>query len=148
MDETRKCPVCGTLVDEGINECDRCGFRLIGATEEIDMPTTADSDPVGACGDKGRPRLTLTKGPHKGEVFYLERFPVSIGRDPSCDLFLNNMTVSREHAVIERKSGHIIVYDKDSLNGTWVDGKIVEEAELYEGSLVQVGTFSMQFFCS
>jgi hypothetical protein len=148
MDETRTCPVCGTLVDEGVNECDRCGFKLVGATEEIDMPSAGSSGSIGVCGDKGRPRLTLIKGPLKGEVFYLESFPVSIGRDPSCDLFLNNMTVSREHAVIERDGGHIIVYDKVSLNGTWVDGKIVEKAELSEGSLLQIGTFSMQFSCS
>jgi pSer/pThr/pTyr-binding forkhead associated (FHA) protein len=58
------------------------------------------------------------------------------------------MTVSREHTIIECEDGHLIVYDKDSLNGTWVDGKIVEKAELYEGSLLQIGTFSMQFSCS
>jgi hypothetical protein len=148
MDEARKCPVCGTLVEEGVNECDRCGFRLVGATEEIDMPGAGDSGSIGTCGENGRPRLTLTKGPLKGEVFYLESFPVSIGRDPGCDLFLNNMTVSREHAVIKRDGGRITVFDNDSLNGTWVDGKIVEKAELYEGSLLQIGTFSMQFSCS
>jgi hypothetical protein len=148
MDETRKCPVCGTAVAENSNECDRCGFRLIGATEEIDMPKASDSGAIGICGEHGRPRLTLIKGPLKGEVFYLDSFPVSVGRDPNCDLFLNNMTVSREHAVIERDGDHVVVYDQDSLNGTWVDGKIVEKAELYEGSLLQVGTFSMQFSCS
>jgi hypothetical protein len=148
MDETRKCPVCGTVVAEDVNECGRCGFKLVGATEEIDMPTAGDSGSLGACGEGGRPRLTLTKGPLKGEVFYLERFPVSIGRDPGCDLFLNNMTVSREHAVIEREASRIIVCDRDSLNGTWVDGKIVERAELYEGSLLQIGVFSMRFSCS
>jgi hypothetical protein len=148
MDETRKCPVCGTLVAENVNECDRCGFKLIGATEEISMTEMGSSGVIGTCGEQGRARLTLTKGPLKGEVFYLESFPVSIGRDPGCDLFLNNMTVSREHAVIEREGEHIIVYDKDSLNGTWVDGKIVEKAELYEGTLLQIGIFSMQFSCS
>jgi hypothetical protein len=148
MDEVRKCPVCGTLVEEGVNECDRCGFKLVGATEEIDMPAAGSSGSIGACGENGRPRLTLTKGPLKGEVFYLELFPVSIGRDPGCDLFLNNMTVSREHAMIERDGGRIVVRDNSSLNGTWVDGKIVEEAELLEGSLLQVGTFSMRFSCS
>jgi hypothetical protein len=148
MDETRKCPVCGTLVEESVNECGRCGFRLVGATEEIDMPGASDSGSIGVCGENGRPRLTLTKGPLKGEVFYLESFPVSIGRDPNCDLFLNNMTVSRVHAVIEREGGRLIVRDNSSLNGTWVDGKIVEEAELYEGSLLQIGTFSMQFSCA
>jgi hypothetical protein len=148
MDETKKCPVCGAIVVGDINECERCGFKLVGATEEIDMPGAEDSGSIGICGEHGRPRLTLTKGPLKGEVFYLESFPVSIGRDPGCDLFLNNMTVSREHAAIEHEGSSLVVRDNDSLNGTWVDGKIVEQAELLEGTLLQIGTFSMQFSCS
>ncbi|MDR0350831.1 MAG: FHA domain-containing protein [Coriobacteriales bacterium] len=148
MDGVRNCPVCNAAVEEDVNECDRCGFKLIGKTEEIDMPTMADSGSIGVCGEGGRPRLTLTKGPLKGEVFYLEGFPVLIGREPSCDIFLNNMTVSREHAVIEQEGGKLVVRDKGSLNGTWVDGKIVDEAELLEDTLLQIGTFSMRFSCA
>ena len=147
MDEARVCPVCGADVAEGVNECDRCGFKLVGKTEEIDMPGAGDSGSIGVGGEHGRPRLTLTKGPQKGEVFYLENFPLSIGRDPSCDIFLNNMTVSRVHAIIERDGGRMVVRDHTSLNGTWVDGKIVDEAELNEDTLLQVGTFSMRYSC-
>ena len=148
MDEARNCPVCGADVAEGVHECDRCGFKLVGSTEQIDMPGAGDSGSISACGEHGRPRLTLTKGPLKGEVFYLDDFPLSIGREPSCDLFLNHMTVSRVHAIIEREGPRIIVRDQASLNGTWVDGKIVEEADLYEDTLLQIGTFSMRFSCS
>lgn len=111
------------------------------------MPGSADSGSIAPRVGCGKPRLTLTKGPLKGEVFNLEDFPVVIGRDPSCDLFLNNMTVSREHAVIQREETRVVVRDNGSLNGTWVDGRIVEEAELVEGSLLQIGTFSMRFSC-
>jgi pSer/pThr/pTyr-binding forkhead associated (FHA) protein len=83
-----------------------------------------------------------------GEVFYLDTMPVTVGRDPQCDLFLNNMTVSRRHAVIERRSAQIIVRDNSSLNGTWVDGRIIEEAPLLEGTLLQIGTFTMRFSCA
>ncbi|MCL1847480.1 MAG: FHA domain-containing protein [Coriobacteriia bacterium] len=145
MDEARVCPVCGAVVTEDVHECARCGFKLVGRTEEITMPGAADSGSLGVCGEQGRLRLTLTKGPLKGEVFYLVSFPLSIGRDPSCDLFLNNMTVSRLHAVIEREGTRIIVRDQASLNGTWVDGSIVDEAELVEDTLLQIGTFSMRF---
>jgi hypothetical protein len=148
MDGIENCPVCGAPVAENVNACDRCGFKLIGITEAIEMAAADDSGSIGICGEGGRPRLTLTKGPLKGEVFYLESFPVLIGRDPSCDIFLNNMTVSREHAIIEREDTNLIVRDKGSLNGTWVDGKIVEEAELIEGTLVQIGIFSMRFTCN
>ncbi|MDR1422524.1 MAG: FHA domain-containing protein [Coriobacteriales bacterium] len=147
MDETRNCPVCGSIVGPDEHECERCGFKLVGATEEIESPGAAGSGLIGAdpC---GKPRLTLTKGPLKGEVFFLESLPVTIGRDPKCDIFLNNMTVSRKHSIIERLGGKIVVRDNASLNGTWVDGKIVNEAELEEGTLLQVGTFSMRFSCA
>ena len=147
MDEARVCPVCGADVAVGVNECSRCGFKLVGKTEEIAMPGAGDSGSIGVGGEQGRPRLTLIKGPLKGEVFYLESFPLSIGRDPGCDLFLNDMTVSRVHAVIERDGSRIIVRDQASLNGTWVDSKIIEEAELYEDTLLQIGTFSLRYSC-
>jgi pSer/pThr/pTyr-binding forkhead associated (FHA) protein len=57
------------------------------------------------------------------------------------------MTVSREHAIIERHGKQVFIRDCESLNGTWVDGKVVSEAELVDGSLVQIGTFSMRFSC-
>jgi len=145
MGEARICPVCKAEVADGVHECERCGFRLVGSTEQLDLPNASDSGSIGIRGEHGKLRLTLTKGPLKGEVFYLDTFPVSIGRDPSCDLFLNHMTVSRVHAVIEQVGSRIIVRDRASLNGTWVDGKIVDEAELYEDTLLQIGTFSMRF---
>ncbi|HBT94843.1 MAG TPA: FHA domain-containing protein [Coriobacteriia bacterium] len=148
MGESKACPVCGEALAEGVIRCDSCGFSLSGTTEQIDMIDKNESGLIGVCGDRGKARLTLTKGPLKGEVFYLEDFPLSIGREPSCDIFLNNMTVSREHAVIENIDGQITVTDRDSLNGTWVDGKCVDHAVLYEDSLLQIGTFSMRFSCS
>ncbi|MDR3316161.1 MAG: FHA domain-containing protein [Coriobacteriales bacterium] len=146
MDEARICPVCGTEAAADVHECERCGFNLVGLTEEMASPGPAGS---GVIDDKrcGKAHLTLTKGPLKGEVFYLESFPVTIGRDPNCDIFLNNMTVSRTHAIIERLGDKVVVRDNNSLNGTWVDGRIVEEAELLDDALLQVGTFSMRFSC-
>lgn len=94
---------------------------------------------------RGKPMLTVTKGPLKDQVFDLDPLPVVIGRDPDCDLFLNNMTVSRRHAVIEREDERLILRDLESLNGTWIDGKVTEKAELTDGTLVQIGTFSMRF---
>ena len=145
MDEARVCPVCGAEVAADKHECDRCGFKLVGKTEELNLPDSGDSGSVGIRGEQGKRRLTLTKGPLKGEVFYLESFPISIGREPSCDLFLNHMTVSRVHAILVEEGDMIVVRDQASLNGTWVDGKIIDEAELYEDSLLQIGTFSMRF---
>jgi hypothetical protein len=147
MDETKTCPVCKSPVGVDEHECERCGFKLIGATEELESPGAAGSGVIDEVSPCGKPRLTLIKGPLKGENFLLDSLPVTIGRDPSCDVFLNDMTVSRKHSIIERLGSRIVVRDNNSLNGTWVDGRIVEEADLVEGTLLQIGTFSMQFSC-
>ena len=138
------CPVCQQKIDPDANACPHCGFKLVGSTQEFSGPGTGGID-IGTTESCGKPHLTVTKGPLAGEVFYLDPLPVSIGREPDRDLFLNNMTVSRHHAVIEERGSQLIIRDEDSLNGTWVDGKVVEEADLVEGTLVQIGTFSMRF---
>ena len=117
---------------------------LIGATQQFVSPGTGGIPPT-ATVMRGKPTLTVTKGPLKGQVFDLDPLPVVIGRDPECDLFLNNMTVSRRHAIIEKEGNQLILKDLGALNGTWIDGKITDKAELTDGTLVQVGTFSMRF---
>jgi hypothetical protein len=141
------CPACQAEIPADTTVCPQCGFRLQGRTEPFDPLELSDSDFSPPSYHCSAPQLTLIKGPSKGEVFHLDSFPVTVGRDPICDIFLNNMTVSRQHAIIERKGGQIIVRDNHSLNGTWVNGEIVEEAELTESSLLQIGTFSMRFDC-
>jgi len=117
---------------------------LVGITQELPSPDTAGM-PVPQTIHRGKPTLTVTKGPLQGQVFCLDPLPVNIGRDPECDLFLNNMTVSRHHAVIEKEDDKLMLKDLGSLNGTWIDGKVTDHAELTDGTLVQVGTFSMRY---
>ncbi|MDR2108273.1 MAG: FHA domain-containing protein [Coriobacteriales bacterium] len=146
MSETITCPVCNSPVEADSNECPRCGFKFAGVTQEYSAVNTGGI-PFDGATNCGKPHLTVTKGPLAGEVFFLDPLPVTIGRDPDCGLFLNNMTVSREHAIIERHDKRALIRDCGSLNGTWVDGKVIDEAELAEGSLVQIGIFSMRFSC-
>mgnify|MGYP000773913006 FL=1 len=82
------------------------------------------------------PVLSIVKGPQTGAAFELEDDVTTIGRDPANGIFLNDMTVSRSHARIIRE-------DLGSLNGTWVDGAIVNAAPLHDGSSVQIGTFTL-----
>lgn len=145
VDRQSTCPVCNQPVESGSNKCACCGFMLIGVTQEIAAPGTGG---IPSAGKRyhGKPTLTVTKGPLQDQVFDLDPLPVVIGRDPECDLFLNNMTVSRRHAIIEKdEGGSLILKDLESLNGTWVDGKVTDRAELTNGTLVQIGTFSMRF---
>lgn len=95
-----------------------------------------------------QPTLTIVKGPHSGETFTLDGTLVSLGRDPKNSVFLNDMTVSRNHALIDLSTvsaGLASIEDKGSLNGTWVDGAIISKATLKDGSTIQIGTFRMIF---
>lgn len=89
------------------------------------------------------PTLHVIKGPSAGMVFTLVDVITTIGRSPECSIFLNHMTVSREHTRITKTIDGLYLEDMGSLNGTWVNGAIVSEAKLTEGAIVQVGTFVM-----
>lgn len=118
-------------------------------TEIFRMPATDATIPdlMGAARRK-HPSLTIVKGPQSGETFELDDPEITLGRDPSNSIFLNDMTVSRHHAVIDLSgldSGAVTIQDLGSLNGTWVDGAIVSKASLKDGSTIQIGTFRMVF---
>jgi len=89
--------------------------------------------------------LQVVKGPQVGERFFLEGERIIIGRDPEAQLFLGDITVSREHAAILREGAEVSVRDLGSLNGTYLNGNIVEEALLKCGDILQIGTFQLMF---
>ena len=78
-----------------------------------------------------------------------ERFRVlattTVGRSPDSDVFLDDVTVSREHAVIFNDSAGVRVEDKSSLNGTFVNGERVERSELVDGDTLQIGKYRVTY---
>jgi len=90
--------------------------------------------------------LKVLKGPQIGERFFLDGEYITIGRDPKVQLFLGDITVSREHAIIQREGAEVRLRDAGSLNGTYVNGSIVEEAILRDGDVLQIGTFQLVFY--
>jgi hypothetical protein len=64
---------------------------------------------------------------------------ISVGRDPSCDLVLNDSKCSRRHAVVEAGPSGLAVRDTGSANGIFLNGKKVERGLLQEGDVVRVG---------
>lgn len=116
------------------------------ATAIFCMPSSDATVPDLMSGQRpAHPTLTILKGPQTGQTFELTTPEVSIGRDPNSTVFLNDMTVSRHHAKIVTTASGATVEDLGSLNGTWVDGAIVNSAVLVDGSTIQVGTFRMVY---
>jgi pSer/pThr/pTyr-binding forkhead associated (FHA) protein len=139
------CPACGAHLPDGADVCPACGAT---AGER-----TASFAPVGGASQKSAaqviqsegPLLVVGKGPEVGERFYLDRPTLTIGRDPGSDIFLNDITVSRRHAVLTIEGGDVVVCDAGSLNGMYVNGATVDRAVLHNGDQLQVGRFQMVF---
>lgn len=112
-----------------------CVFRM--PSSDTTAPDLMASAPLTV------PVLSIIKGPQTGNTFELDGAQITIGRDPANAIFLNDMTVSRTHAKILRSAAGTLIEDLGSLNGTWVDGAIVNSAPLHDGSSVQIGTFTL-----
>lgn len=137
------CPQCGAPTDDDARECPECGAVLEGATTPFSPVGSPEGEP---CTTSAEGRcLLVRKGPAEGERFYVEGDELTIGRDPDCDVFLNDITVSRTHAVIRVEADVVTVEDAGSLNGTYVNGVRVDSAPLCDGDTLQVGRFVMTF---
>ncbi|HLK00724.1 MAG TPA: FHA domain-containing protein [Streptosporangiaceae bacterium] len=95
----------------------------------------------------GTALLIVMRGPNAGSTFRLDSDLTTAGRHPDSDIFLDDVTVSRRHAEFYREAGgaRFVVRDVGSLNGTYVNGSRIEEAELHGGDDVQIGKFRLQF---
>lgn len=139
------CPVCNAPLSDGDVSCPACGFKLLERTQAfapIAVSTAASSVP------RTIPEectLSIVKGPQVGNVFRLAADAVTLGRSPRCDIFLNDMTVSRLHATLKRAGEGYDIMDEDSFNGLWVNNRNVKNARLADGDTVQIGTFCLVY---
>jgi pSer/pThr/pTyr-binding forkhead associated (FHA) protein len=146
------CQECGFLNPEAANYCARCGALLVkedGGTEATQTFTAEEGDdaPADALEDLGitGPALVVRSGGGRaGETFHPEG-ETTIGRSPDCGIFLDDVTVSRKHAVVSERDGAFLVEDQGSLNGTFVNRKRVESAQLEDGDELQIGKYRLSF---
>ena len=93
--------------------------------------------------------LLTIKGPIIGEKFFLGKDSLSIGRSAESDILLDDITVSRHHAIIEKKESTVFaIRDLESLNGTYLNGVIAGESDLENGDRIQIGKYVFLFFIS
>jgi len=144
------CPECGFQNPEAANYCARCGARLVRPEEaETTMtftPEEAEEDGLGLPeGIDGPALIVRSGGGRAGETFPLEHDRVTIGRSPDCEIFLDDVTVSRKHAVIAKDGDAFRIEDEGSLNGTFVNKKRVEASELENGDELQIGKYRLTY---
>lgn len=90
--------------------------------------------------------IMVIKGPNIGDKFYLTEEKFTIGRSVDSDILLDDITVSRQHAIIERQNKAYIMRDLGSLNGTYINGEIINESKLNNGDKLQIGKYVFLFF--
>ncbi len=139
------CPECDAEVPAGAKVCPSCRETLAEPTASFTPVDDAVAAPQVPQPVTEGPLLVVRKGPEVGERFYLDRPSLTVGRDPGADIFLNDITVSRAHAVLEVSQSGVSVRDAGSLNGVYVNGVSVDSAVLHTGDQVQIGRFQMVF---
>jgi hypothetical protein len=147
------CPECGFQNPESANYCSKCGALLV--KEEGGTETTQTYTPEELADDEGPLEELATEGPalvvrsgggRTGEHFIPATDRATIGRSPDCDFFLDDVTVSRKHAVLVRDADDFSIEDQGSLNGTYVNRRRIESpTRLQSGDEVQIGKYRMSF---
>ncbi len=106
---------------------------------------TSDTEGIAPTGDL----LLVNSGPSAGARFAVEEEPLRAGRSEDSDIFLDDVTVSREHVVFTTlDSGRLVVRDLGSLNGTYVNNVRVDEKALDSGDEIQIGKFKLIYIAA
>ena len=146
------CPECGFVNPEGANYCQKCGAYLAeeaapgAVTAQYELGETTESEAVKeAPAAPGGPSLVIRTGGRAGDSFTLDGERFTIGRDTDSDVFLDDVTVSRNHAVVVRRADGLHIDDLGSLNGTYVNRRRIESQKLGDGDELQVGKFKLTY---
>jgi pSer/pThr/pTyr-binding forkhead associated (FHA) protein len=145
------CGRCGHRNEAGARFCSSCGSALIEPEESTvahsaleDRDSTAELEAIADL-PEGQGLVIVARGPNAGSTYLVESEPVSVGRHPDSTIFLDDITVSRRHSVIERQGDDFEIKDVGSLNGTYVNHDRVDQSVIKNGDEIQVGRFVLVF---
>jgi pSer/pThr/pTyr-binding forkhead associated (FHA) protein len=151
------CNQCGHRNPPDSNFCSSCGSALdslqdrtitLAAVDPLLDAPGQDDDVVVPVGDLPTEVgvLIVRAGAQAGSRFVLHEPLTRLGRHPDSEISLDDITVSRRHASIERTPEGYVVTDAGSLNGTYVNQERVERILLHHGDELQIGKFRLVFF--
>ena len=151
----RHCPECGFVLSEGANYCPKCG-AFVGTRESRDDVTTATyvideqtgelrAVDVGDVAAQSGALVIRSGGGRVGQSFPLHGERMTIGRSPDTEIFLDDVTVSRDHAVLVHRGGAWYLDDSGSLNGTYVNRRRIDSHRLEDGDELQIGKYKLTY---
>ncbi len=145
------CPECGFANAEGANYCQRCGAFLAQSdspgktTASYTLSDTGDLEALDLKDIVGATLVIRSGGGRAGESFLLDGDRLTVGRRPDSHIFLDDITVSRDHAVLVRRGADYYLDDCGSLNGTYVNRRRIESHRLADGDELQIGKYKLAF---
>ena len=149
------CPECGFVNAEGANYCQKCG-AFLGRPEGADEPATmtykvdetGEYTPIDIDEEVekvGAALVIRSGGGRAGESFAVDEERISIGRTPDAGVFLDDVTVSRNHALLVHRQDGYYIDDLGSLNGTYVNRRRIESHRLEDGDEIQIGKYKLSY---
>ena len=159
------CPSCGHENTVGSRFCSSCGTSLgedqdtttatFGPGDTADTAETGEPDAAETPVPEvevdlsdvpvGTGVLVVTRGEAAGSRILLDLANTSAGRHPKSDIFLDDVTVSRNHALLVRRKDGLYIDDLGSLNGTYVNRRRIESHQLEDGDEIQIGKYKLSY---
>jgi len=144
------CPECGFQNPEAANYCARCGSLLVkeqtgDATQTFTPEEIEEAARAEEVGLDGPALVVRSGGGRAGETFRPAGERTMIGRSPDCDVFLDDVTVSRKHALLVREGRTFRIEDQGSRNGTFVNRRRIDSSPIENGDELQIGKYRLTF---
>ena len=114
-------------------------------SDELYKSLSAEAQNVISKLPKGEGILLILKGAGIGARYLLDAAQTKLGRDMSNEIILDDITVSRSHALITKSNGYRLK-DLGSLNGSYVNAVAVKENVINAGDEVQIGKYHLTLF--
>jgi pSer/pThr/pTyr-binding forkhead associated (FHA) protein len=95
--------------------------------------------------DDGAALVIRAGGGRAGESFAVRGEQMTIGRRPDSAVFLDDITVSRDHALLVKRGSEWFLDDCGSLNGTYVNRERIDSQQLDDGDELQIGKYKLTF---
>jgi pSer/pThr/pTyr-binding forkhead associated (FHA) protein len=112
------------------------------ATSSVEERSVLEST---LAGDASSAMVLIHRGPKRGSRFLVTSVGATIGRSSESAIFLDDVTVSRKHAVIEKSELGFVFKDTGSLNGSYINNESITEKQLSVGDEIQIGKFHLLF---
>lgn len=120
------------------------GLRSVKDSSALEQLSESELKLIGELNPKDA-MLIIHRGPNRGERFLLDGSSITIGRASDNEIFLDDVTVSRKHAIINHRDQIFELQDLGSLNGTYVNNNSIARSTLSHGDEIQFGKYHMLF---